>query len=214
MRRRSFVPALGFQVLTPFYDAFIALTMREARFREMLLEQMDLRSVRTVADAGCGTGTLAVMLKRRAPHACITGIDLDPDMIRRARRKAAKAGVEIRFENRHAAALPLEDGSVDLAVSTLLFHHLLDQEKIAALREIRRVLRLGGILHLLDFGKPANRAIAASFGLLRRIDGRANTETNARGLLPSLVTAAGFWSVRRRTRMNTVFGTLDFLTAF
>jgi ubiquinone/menaquinone biosynthesis C-methylase UbiE len=214
MGRRSFVPGLGFQVLTPFYDAFIALTMREARFREMLLEQMDLRSVRTVADVGCGTGTLALMLKRRAPQACITGIDLDPAMITRARRKAADAGVQIRFENRHAAALPLEDGCIDLAVSTLLFHHLLDPEKSAALREIRRVLRLGGSFHLLDFGKPANPAIAASFGLLRRIDGKANTEANARGLLPSLVAAAGFSSVQRRARMNTVFGTLDFLTAF
>ena len=74
MSRIPFVPGLGFQLLTPCYDAFIALTMREARLREMLIEQMDLRSSRTVAEVGCGTGTLALMLKRRAPHACMTGI--------------------------------------------------------------------------------------------------------------------------------------------
>ncbi len=75
----------------------------------------------------------------------MTGLDLDPAMIERARANAERArlGAPIpRFEQGDVAALPFGDASFDLVVSTLSLHHW--DDPTAGLREIGRVLRSGG----------------------------------------------------------------------
>jgi ubiquinone/menaquinone biosynthesis C-methylase UbiE len=69
---------------------------RERAFRERLVELARLRPGETVLDVGCGTGTLAIAAKRRVGTAgTVYGIDPSPEMVDRATRKAAKAGVEV-----------------------------------------------------------------------------------------------------------------------
>ena len=70
----------------------------------------------------------------------------------RARAKAERAGLEIAFEQGFGDALPFADASFDRALSSFMFHHLPAEQKPAVLRELLRVLRPGGRLHLLDFG--------------------------------------------------------------
>jgi ubiquinone/menaquinone biosynthesis C-methylase UbiE len=213
MKQRSFVPGLGFAFLTPVYDLFLAVTMREATLRATLLEQVDLRQARTVVDVGCGTGTQTILLKQDAPHARVFGVDVDPAMIARAKVKSRAAGVDVAFELAEAGALPFADHSIDVVVSTLVFHHLLGHEKKRALAEIRRVLKPEGQFHLVDFGRPANPLNSLIFNVLRRFDGKANTETNAAGALPELVKMSGFPDTRMVSRMDTILGTVDFIVA-
>lgn len=213
MNQRSFVPGLGFAFLTPVYDLFLAVTMREATLRATLLEQVDLRHTNTIVDVGCGTGTQPIMLKQEAPHATVLGIDVDPAMIARAKEKTRAAGVDVRFEVGEAGALPFADASIDVVVSTLVFHHLLDDDKKRALAEIRRVLKPRGRFHLADFGRPANALNGFVFNAVRRFDGVANTEMNAVGALPELVRVSGFPDTRLVSRMDTILGTVDFIVA-
>jgi ubiquinone/menaquinone biosynthesis C-methylase UbiE len=99
-----------------------------------------------------------VTVARRHPRAEVIGIDPDPGALRRARRKAARAGLPVRVERGFAGELPFPDGSIDRVLSSLMLHHLDEDEKRRAMREIRRVLRPGGQLHLVDFaGTPPNR---------------------------------------------------------
>jgi ubiquinone/menaquinone biosynthesis C-methylase UbiE len=103
-----------------------------------------------VLEVGCGPGHLSVRLARHHGFD-VTGIDLDPAMIARARANAARPGEGRRpsFLVGDAAALAFPDGSFDLAVSTLSMHHWADPA--AGLAEIGRVLRPGARALVWDF---------------------------------------------------------------
>src|SRR5579863_6844864 len=137
-----------------FYD-FMAWAMmlgRESAFRQKVLDLARLKPGEAVLDVGCGTGTLAITARRRVGHdGKVSGIDASPEMIARAGKKARKAGLEIEFRNESIEALPFPDGRFDLVLSTVMLHHLPRKVRDAGLREIRRVLRPGGRVLIVDF---------------------------------------------------------------
>jgi ubiquinone/menaquinone biosynthesis C-methylase UbiE len=101
-----------------------------------------------VLDVGCGTGRLLRKVKERWPKAQLIGVDAAAGMIQNARKLMPYA----TFYVSKAESLPLPDASVDLVFSTVSFHHWQDKEK--ALREIKRVSRLGSRLFLADIWPP------------------------------------------------------------
>jgi len=109
-----------------------------------------------VLEIGCGPGQLSIRLARRGFD--VTGLDLDPAMIERARTSAEGAADHDErrpsFVVGDVAALPFPDGSFDLVVSTLSMHHWSDPS--AGLVEIGRVLRPGARALVWDF-RPGAR---------------------------------------------------------
>jgi SAM-dependent methyltransferase len=97
-----------------------------------------------VLEVGCGPGHLARRLARHGLK--VTGVDLDPAMVARARAGAGRRGdaghPRLAFLVGDAAALAFPDGAFDLVVSTLSVHHWADPA--AGLAEVGRVLRPGG----------------------------------------------------------------------
>jgi len=87
------------------------------------------------------------------------GLDPDPRALARGERKAMAAAVSIRFDQGFANALPYADASFDRVFSSLMFHHLPHNAKLATLGEVRRVLKPGGSLHLLDFVEPGRHSL-------------------------------------------------------
>jgi SAM-dependent methyltransferase len=98
-----------------------------------------------VLEVGCGPGHLSIAMARRH-RLDVTAVDLDPDMIERARTNASRAAaVDANvpsFLVGDVASLPFPDGSFDVVVSTFSLHHWADPT--AGLAEIGRVLRPGG----------------------------------------------------------------------
>jgi ubiquinone/menaquinone biosynthesis C-methylase UbiE len=86
--RDTYVPALAFDRLTPLFDSVVRVTTREQTFKRRLLDQAAIAPGERVLDLGCGTGTLALMAKRRQPDAELVGLDGDPAILERARAKA------------------------------------------------------------------------------------------------------------------------------
>src|SRR5262245_46937378 len=85
-----------------YYDLMAWLIMfgRERVFREKLVNLTRLEPGESILDVGCGTGTLAIVAKRRVgPTGTVYGIDASPEMIAKAAKKASKAGVEVVFKN-------------------------------------------------------------------------------------------------------------------
>jgi ubiquinone/menaquinone biosynthesis C-methylase UbiE len=154
MTEQAYLPAMGVRWLLPLYDPFCRL-VGVRRAHRQLLDRAGVQPGQRVLEIGCGTGTLLTALARSGPAVEAIGIDPDAASLRRARRKAGRAGLDIRYEQAYAGALPLPDSSVDRVLSSLMLHHLTPDEHARALREVRRVLRPGGRLHVLDIaGEP------------------------------------------------------------
>jgi ubiquinone/menaquinone biosynthesis C-methylase UbiE len=207
-----FVPALGADWLTPFYD-IAARLVGERRFKRRLVAIAGIAPGHDVLDLGCGTGTLALMVHRACPQARITGLDIDPRILGMARRKLSRAGVNVTLQQGSATAPPFSDGSFDRILTTLMLHHLSTEQKRQTLAAARRLLRPGGELHIADFGKPHNLLMRILATGVRLLDGAGNTAANLRGELPSLVAASGFAEVAETERWMTPFGSLTFVRA-
>jgi ubiquinone/menaquinone biosynthesis C-methylase UbiE len=212
-RTDRYVPALGFERLTRLYDPVVRATTRERAFKRRLLDQAAVQPGQRVLDLGCGTGTLAIAAKQREPNAEVAGLDGDPEMLGLAREKAADARVDVELQQGLAHHLPYPDSSFDKVLSTLLFHHLTGEVKRAAAREIARVLRPGGELHLADWGRASDPLARALFLVVQLFDGFEQTGDNVAGRLPSILEAGGLSSVRERARLRAAFGSLSLYSA-
>lgn len=202
-----YIPALGFGSLTPLFDVFQKWAAREETFKPQLTAQAKIQENLNVLDLGCGTGTLALLIKKSQPSAKVTGIDIDPRIIKIAKEKAFQSKLEITFDLGSAFDLPYPDNSFDRVVSSLIFHHLTRENKLCALREVYRVLNPKGELHIADMGKPQNLLMRLPSAFMRRLE---ETEDNVKGLLPQMINKAGFNQVQETTKMMTVFGTISF----
>jgi SAM-dependent methyltransferase len=192
-----YVPAAGREILTPAFDAINAVTMRQSRWRPLLVDRVRTRGATRILDLGCGTGAMAIALARDLPGATVVGIDGDPKVLRRARAKAEAAGVVLELHEAMADSIPLANRAVDCVVSTLVFHHLAPAMKRAALAEVRRVLVPAGSLLVCDIGRAQDPVMRAAFLRVQLLlDGFATTHENARGELPQIIAQA--WLRRRR----------------
>lgn len=148
---RHFLPGMGRHWLLPLYDP-LGRIIGLGRDHAALLDQADLGPGDRVLEIGCGTGNLARRAKRRHPSVEVTGLDPDGPALDRAARTAGRAGLDVRWDRGFADALPYADDAFDLVLSALMLHHLEDEERPTALREVARVLAPGGTFLVLDIG--------------------------------------------------------------
>ena len=140
----------------PSYDLVVTLlTLGRSRvMRQRTVDLADLQPGETVLEVGCGTGAVARAARARiGSGGQVLGIDPSAEMIAVARRKAARERLQIDFRVAGIEALPFPDASVDAALSSLMMHHLPADLKRTGLSEVRRVLKPGGRLVIVDFGK-------------------------------------------------------------
>ena len=203
----DYIPALGIRALTPFYDLIQRWVVRDTRFKSRLIEQAGIQTGQRVLDLGCGTGTLALMVKRSQPDAEVVGLDADPQMLKVATAKAALETIAVKFDQGMAFSLPYPDDSFDRVLSSLMIHHLKTPDKGKTAREIHRILKPGGRLHVIDFGKPRT-LYGKLVGLF--LHGFEEANDNIDGHLPRIFEQAGL-KVREAGDFMTFFGSLTFL---
>ena len=148
------LPAEGvqrmFDRIAPVYDAMnrVMTAGLDRRWRRITVEET-VRSGDRTLDACCGTGDLAIAA--RGAGADVVGLDFSARMLERARRKAPA----IDFVQGDVLALPYEDASFDSA--TVGFGVRNVEDLAAAVRELRRVLKPGGRLGILEITTPTGR---------------------------------------------------------
>lgn len=167
---------------------------RGDRLGELVLREAKLEDGMRVLDVGSGTGTLALRLKTEVGDTgSVAGVDASPEMIEIAQKKARKQGATIDFRLGLAEELPFDQAAFDRVTSTLVFHHLPDDLKLASLREVRRVLVPGGRLVVADFasgsGPLPHRVLARVLGHFGRSHGHAHGHTRP---FVELMQEAGF----------------------
>ena len=143
------------------YDALVGVITfgRERRFREAVLALAGLSAGERVLDVGCGTGTLAIGVKRRVGETGVVyGVDASAEMIALASKKAEARGAAVDFQAAAAQALPFEDSSFDAVLCTMVMHHLPRDQRPQAVAEMGRVLRPGGRLLVVDLAREGGMA--------------------------------------------------------
>jgi ubiquinone/menaquinone biosynthesis C-methylase UbiE len=129
---------------------------KETAFREKMLRFAALQSGESVLDIGCGTGTLAIAAKPQVgPAGAVSGVDASPEMLARAERKARRLGLEVSFKNGSAQCLPFRATQFDVVLSTMMLHHLPKSARREMAGEVRRVLKPGGRVLVIDFGRTS-----------------------------------------------------------
>jgi len=133
-----------------------------------------LRPGLRLVDCGCGVGSITLDLAEIVAPGEVVGFDLDAGQLADATAAAAARGLgNVRFEAADAYELPLADGSCDVAVAHTLLIHLPDPVRGA--RELRRVLRPGGVVAIADgdFGSlvfaPASPLVERGLELYGRV---------------------------------------------
>ena len=106
----------------------------------------------SILDVGCGTGEITARLAKKFARASLVGVDLEEQHLERARARCTAFGARVRFQYGDALALPFPDEQFDLVVCRHLLQAVPDAGQV--LKEIRRVLRPGGRIHLIaeDYG--------------------------------------------------------------
>jgi ubiquinone/menaquinone biosynthesis C-methylase UbiE len=108
-----------------------------------------LRPGMQVLDLGCGPGSITLGLAERVAPGQVVGVDLQPSQVAQAQALSAARGVKnVRFEVADVYRLPFRDGSFDAIFAHVVLMHL--REPVRALAEMRRVLRLDGIVGVRD----------------------------------------------------------------
>jgi ubiquinone/menaquinone biosynthesis C-methylase UbiE len=213
MNEKTYLPALAYRPLTPVYDIAVKLATREYEFKRALLKQAALQTHHQVLDLGCGTGTLALLIKQRDPYIHITGIDADPTVLRLARGKSELEDFGIQFDQGHSTELPYPDNHFDRVLSTLFFHHLRTEDKRQTLKEVNRVLKPGGELHVADWGKPTGMLMRLAFLPIQALDGFEVTEDSVAGRLPKQMLEAGLREAHEKRIFSTPMGTISLYRA-
>ena len=136
---------------------------RDQSWRRKAVRLCAVRPTDCVLDVACGTGDLTLAFAKAGP-ASVTGLDFTEEMLQIAQRKsqfvardADSRGPE--FIRGDATALPFDDASFDLVSIAFGIRNVSDPQ--LALREFRRVLRLGGRLVVLEFSQPRNPIVRA-----------------------------------------------------
>ncbi len=160
--------------------------------RETVPAFAGLQAGQRVLDVCCGTGAQAYVYARHGLIA--TGLDLSPDMLRQAVYYQRQASFTTILGD--AAHLPFTDGSFDAASISLALHDKEAALQQDILREMRRVVRRGGQLILLDYARPLPRSLVGTLiCLMEWVAGSANRHSFQgylwAGGLPALLTQAG-----------------------
>jgi ubiquinone/menaquinone biosynthesis C-methylase UbiE len=191
-----------------FYDPLVNLCTlgRAPAMREQTADLAAIQPGESVLEVGCGTGELTRRARVRAgSSALVSGIDPSAEIIRVARQKSDRANLGIDYRVAAIEALPFPDAIFDVVLSSMMMHHLPEDLKPRGLAEVRRVLKPGGRLLIVDMKRPS--------GLLSRLalpiifhggitDGVQD--------LPAVIAAAGFADIQSG---ETRFRPIGFVSA-
>ncbi len=142
-----------FAGVAPRYDLLnhVLSLGNDRGWRREVVSSLSLESGDRVLDVCCGTGDLALEI---APRARCAACDFTWEMLTRAQQKSTRAGTPIRLAAADALRLPFPSGAFDAATVGFGVRNLEDLG--AGLRELRRVLRPGGVLAILEFSQPTH----------------------------------------------------------
>jgi ubiquinone/menaquinone biosynthesis C-methylase UbiE len=178
-----------FDWIAPWYDVQCSLFGLGRGFREWTLALAELQPGDHVLDAGCGNGVLTRRIANCVgPTGEVWGIDPAPDMIRAAMQDAGRRGNAAHLKLAAIEKLPFADDSFDVALISLVLHHMPLDLKIIGLREIHRVLKPDGRLLVVEPDRPDHWLLRILYWPMRFYP---NLKEHLEGRTPDMLRAGG-----------------------
>ncbi len=157
-RPHQHATAAGHQGHPATAEGIAALLSEERRAKlppEETLRAAGVAQGQTVVDLGCGPGYFTLPAAELVgPHGKVYGVDVQPEMVEACQQRAAEAGArQIEVLQPTETHVPLPDGIADLVLASVVLHEAKD--RVAFLREARRLLKAGGAVAVIEFRKEA-----------------------------------------------------------
>lgn len=154
-----------FDRIAPRYDLLNSLLSFgcDRYWRNAAVRELALSEPRLILDVATGTGKVARAAACRYPRATVVGVDLSANMLRTAQRKlgGAEPGRSVTLAQASCEALPFAARSFDGVLIAFGIRNVVD--RLAGLREMRRVLKPGGTVVILEFSNPQSRFFKALY---------------------------------------------------
>jgi ubiquinone/menaquinone biosynthesis C-methylase UbiE len=207
MAKNSIIQPLGPSWFTGAYDPLTARWPAGNKMRDTVIDALQPAAGQRLLELGCGSGRLAIQIKRGWPEVAITAVDGNRDIMKVARRRAEQAGVDIDFVLGDFTACPLE-GSYDRVYSTLVLHHLNLEAKQEVFARIRGLLAPGGKFVVADFSghHGSGQAILSKLSMLS--DPLGAKQPHRDGSFEAAMRET-FIVVRSLARISSVFGAIE-----
>lgn len=212
-KNTTYIPALKYAWLTNFYDFLIQAFLKEKPWKTFLIQSFISKMLERILDIGTGTATLAIMIKKTYTNATIIGLDGDERILAIARKKIQQKEIGIDLIQGMSYQLPFPNNYFDVVISSLMIHHLTDDDKIKTFKEVLRVLKPDGEFCISDWGKLDNMLSRLLFYWVQFLDGFKTTTSNVKGLLPGFITNSGFKKVDELEKFSTIGGSISIYKA-
>lgn len=161
----------------------------EEGLRRLTISKMDLKPGQKVLDVCCGTGTLCIRVAEAiGSKGEVVGVDLSENMLKKAENKSED---NVRFCYANAEEIPYADGYFDRASVTFGLHEMPHSVRMNVLREMRRVLKPGGRITVLDYSYPKRTLAMPLFKVWMLVEGETARDFIRRDL-SSMMRDAGF----------------------
>ena len=206
---------IRFRAMKCLYDGFFVVMVRDASWQEPLLAAVTPGANSRILNFGPGSAQTARNLAIRFPTANIVGVDPNPKAVEKARRIIARSNIAnlTIIDAPRRGRLPFDAGSFDNVVLVLTLHDRAPDEKLEIAKEMLRLLRHGGKLHVADYDKPVVRGERGILRFAEYISGPAAAEPHLTGNWTDFLAKAGFISVRRQSSHSVGIGRISVVKA-
>jgi ubiquinone/menaquinone biosynthesis C-methylase UbiE len=193
------------------YDFIFFVLVRDGSWQEVLFASLAPKAGDRILDFGPGSSSTAISLALRYPEATIIGADPNSRAVEKARLSVARkqlqniSVIDVPLDGE----LPFDAGSFDKVVCIFVLHDRAPVEKLRIVRELIRVVRRGGTLHVADFDKPENPGEGGILEFARRMSGSAAAEPHINGSWTEFLAKGGFAGVRRQSSRSIGIGRIS-----
>jgi demethylmenaquinone methyltransferase / 2-methoxy-6-polyprenyl-1,4-benzoquinol methylase len=179
----------------------------EKRFRRKFVAMAGLKDIDNVLDICCGTGSTTAIIAEEVNRGHIIGVDLSPDMLAIARKKVPAQWVG--FERASVDALPFVDNSFGAVFCSYGLHEIPREIRAGALKEVFRVLKLGGKFLTLDYHLPRRFPARQAVSAFVRIFEHDTAYRMMKGNLAGEVADSGLRVLQKREALGGMFQIIE-----
>ncbi len=188
------------------------LALAQPERSDRLFSGLTIREGDCVLDLGCADASLLTPLARLFPRARFVGLDPDDRALELARAHLDAAGLDVELRRGLIFAPPFPPSTFHHVVSALLLHRLTIREKVLAIGAAYRLLKPGGTLHLIDWGRPQGCVAGALVMARRLVRGLTVAPPAIDRLLLAMLRDTGFVRATIEARQRTPWGTMYVFT--